>query len=320
MENTWYKVEEYGGTFYTHNISYGRDYLYLGDGEKKPTPKEITEYLNSGGNRYNLDSNLGLFYTTNKLKTNADPIRLPAGIYAYDAGSLKQLSLRHETLIELNAFKVIKNDIYRFLESKQVYTDLNMCYKLGILLYGAPGNSKSMSIRTVINSLDVEDKVVIYFPTFPHSSFINQVNKSLSNRVKIFVFEELTEMVRPDNTKDVLDFLDGEMSPTNCIIFGTTNYPDKLAQNIVDRAGRFDKLYEFKSPNQEDRQALVRHFLKRDATPLELTKTEKLTVADIKEACISSLLNGTPLVDAAAALTIRREVCNRYFQKAKVGI
>ncbi len=134
--------------------------------------------------------------------------------------------------------------------------------------------------------------------------------------MKFFVFEELTSNLHDEFISRLLTFLDGELSVDKSIILATTNYPEKLPGNIVNRPSRFDKLFEFDFPNDQERAALLKHFLGRKVTPEEVLRSKDLSVADLKEVALFTAFNKTELLVGIKEVKDRASLCKRVFKKS----
>jgi len=323
LEMTWYKIKNLNETYYTPFSSTVKTHFkVIGDGINPPTPKELAEYFNTPGNLGAYNKDYGLVIENKKMEPVNPPIKLPAGCYTYAKNCLFPLKLRSDAVLELSSsYSLLKKDIEDFLENEDVYSNNKLIHKLGILLYGHPGNGKTSSIRAVLRNIKDELEPVAIFvgSQFPTDAFIRKINSSLKNRLKFFIFEELTEALRESQgfIGQMLDFLDGERSPSKCIVLATTNFPHVLPKSIVDRPSRFDKLYEFKEPDDEERKVILNYFLHKDITQAEISLTKGLSIAALKEACLSVTVGKHTLEEAVKALKHRTELCERVFQKAK---
>lgn len=288
---------------------------------------------------YSLFPEIDCLYRSSS-STNKDIRPIPAGVYEYcprtsdfpERLCVKSLQ-REEEIVEIGSeFKKVREDIKSFRENEDVYTQIKTPYKLGILLYGPPGNGKSVFIRKFIN--DLKDAIVIYMDgdAFPSPPFLQKLNSNTRDQMKVFIFEELTSNTREWYIAKLLAFLDGENSLNRCITIATTNYPEILPENIVNRPSRFDKLYEFASPTETEQKAWLKFFMGREVTNEELSQAVKakesvahtitgFSVSALKELCLMVRINKLTLPEAAKQLKDRMEKCHNKFQKvsAKIG-
>ena len=323
--NCWFEVKTVNGVCYTPFTKGKYIHEFAGDGSKEPTPKEIVDFLES-------DDKKDWFYEDTVFKhysseeASGNPVKLPSGVYEHyqKEDELKErlvpFSLRTDGFVSLDkVHEKIQNDIESFINNKKLYNKHQLFYKLGLLFYGSPGNGKSFRLRQIIKyTIEKNKDLIVIFVNnkIPSNSFLNSVKETLSDRLKIFVFEELLcSTEREHQIENLLNFLDGELSTENTIILSTTNYPEKLPGNIVDRPSRFDKLYHFDNPTAKEREKLINFFLQR--TPLEedVKVTDGLSIAAIKEVCLQHLLNNKEITQACKEMKDRQQLIKKAFAR-----
>lgn len=152
----------------------------------------------------------------------------------------------------------LKQEIFRFVEQfftdgGEFYKDHSIPYKRGILLYGKPGNGKTTLVKSIASTVEAP---IIYWQIteFTSSYTIDEVFTVTSLLSPcILIIEDIDSM--PDAVRSYfLNTLDGTSSKEGCFLIGTTNYPEKIDPALINRAGRFDRAYEFELPNEELRQ------------------------------------------------------------------
>lgn len=293
---------------------------------------------------YGYDEKLGIGIKEEKLKqVNPESTTLPTlgeedpdnkerlGVYTYhiDTSTGEEgfipMSTRSDKYIDVDgALAGTEKSIKRFIERRDWYRENNIIYKLGVMMYGPPGEGKSSLIRHLINQCLPKDCVVFYVHGLPTQAFLMKVDKSLGSTLKVFVFEEFTEveekLARNGQTDKLLQFLDGEYSLNNSIILATTNFPEKLPANIVNRPGRFDKLIFFDHPNETTIKKILSEFLHRDYDSIsrqEVEAVKGLSIAAIKEVCLMMSIEDIDFIDAAKVLQTRKQICNDRFKKSQ---
>ena len=301
--SAWYKIEN----MFEEGVSYANrpirsKYLYF-----KETG-ELVDYKNSKpeDDLFRESDHILEWKNFDKL-TSVD---LPGGFYLYRGGEylggddfperLVKIDIRNDMYVQTanKTYYKFKEDLKGFLDSESVYRELKILYKRGWLFYGPPGEGKTCLIRQVLHSSLPENSVTIFVDNIHFINFplLRHIKKTLANRLKVFIFEELTEVLNNGSTNLILDFVDGEKSVDKSILIATTNYPEKLEMNIVDRPSRFDKLYKIDKPDKEIRRELWKSFLNGDSTTPNLDKyveiSDGFSVAAIKEACLYSKIKG----------------------------
>lgn len=316
-KHQWYKFSS-GSLEYFTPFKYPKMvYKPVGDGDHMPSPMEMAEELNSKKNS-TIHANGRLISYHEFSKSSYEEIdQLPPGFYRHlEASSslperLMPTELRTDGSIVLGgASSTVGNDIRNFLENEQVYRDMQSIYKFGALLYGSPGTGKSIRLRQIVKESIPEDSICIFIDsTLPGNTFLERIKQTLADRLKVFILEELCTELSGYKIAWLLNFLDGEQSLDRTIILGTTNYPEKLPGNLVDRPSRFDKLYKFENPDGEDRLKLLGYFIKDKVTPEMVKITEGLSVAQLKEAALSMIIREVSLEKAVKELKDRTSLC-----------
>lgn len=155
----------------------------------------------------------------------------------------------------------IINHIDHFETTKAMYSDKQLLYKTGILLYGEPGTGKS----SMVNALATKYKRSIISLSMNKISSIDFAhltmlinNDDLDNYIILMedidtLFLNREEKVEKDkNYNDIinqlLQFLDSNTSPNNVIFAATTNHINMLDKALL-REGRFDLKIEVKGLN-----------------------------------------------------------------------
>jgi hypothetical protein len=227
---------------------------------------------------------------------NADD--LPSGCYHVnmkydDLKSLTPYTPSHDkTLFSLNVVEQVLKDFNSFFSQRSIYESMGLSHKRGILLYGPPGTGKTTAINIITDSLINKDALILSFKDTPPEMLLDVLRED--PRMKICIFEEVTQMLKSSSRiGEFLTFLDGQQSLTNAYIIATTNYPEKLPGNIIDRPGRFDLVFNVQYPNEEDRKVYMHHFLKRDITDKELKVTKNRSLAEIRHLILNMLTGQT---------------------------
>ncbi|MEI3606977.1 ATP-binding protein [Pseudogracilibacillus sp. SE30717A] len=193
----------------------------------------------------------------------------------------------------------VKRDIFRsidefFSKSGSFFKTYNIPYKRGILLYGNPGNGKTTLVKSIAGSVDAP---VVYWQITEYTSSYSidevfQTAKKMSP--VILIIEDIDSM--PHECRSVfLNTLDGATTKEGIFLIGTTNYPEKIDPALINRAGRFDRAYEIKQPDEGLRRKYllnkkITQFVDESEIDQLAAKTKGLSIAQLNELYMSMAL------------------------------
>ena len=322
----FHHYQDINGEWYSPLLVFKTEYRPL------KTVEGLIEQIQGDDDAYLWDKFLdaAIIRVDSKVESKGRPKNLPAGFYEYKPYESARLPERlavsnfrgRETIIDLKESVSAKlmSDVSDFLGNEEVYRQVDTPYKFGALLYGPPGNSKSMTIKTMVEKLVKEQDaicIMMHDAFVPSTSFVKKLGKLTKDRLKLFIFEELTSSMKTSYLNWLLNFLDGHSTLDRAIVVATTNFPEVLPRNIVDRPSRFDEIYEFKNPNEKSRRQLLTHFMGREADDSEVKLTDKFSVAKIKQFCMFVRVNKLTAEAAARRLQERERLCEKQFAEAK---
>jgi hypothetical protein len=323
----WFHRKSVSGEYYTPHPTLKSIFHLVGSGKKLPTPKEMYDMLQRYPNA-NLIGNLLLQEYDHK-DTEEKAVALPPGCYRYFPSPypekperLVPMELRKDDLVKMPGItRQIVKDVRLFLENEAIYREIGIQYRRGILLYGSPGQGKSSILREIIRDEVPKDSIIIFITELPSARMLKKLQEEEAARLKVIIFEELTSIIGRNNVhiEPILDFLDGETSLDRALIFGTTNYPEQLPGNIVDRPSRFDRLIKVGNPNKTTRKDLLTFYLSREPSNAEIEITEDMSVAAIKESAILSRLHKTTVEQAVAHLKKVHKIFEKDFEESELS-
>jgi SpoVK/Ycf46/Vps4 family AAA+-type ATPase len=284
-----------------------------------PDPRDMVSELNSSPSGFDIiDQNLAEVYE--KTTPSTDPMDLPCGIYSHEYQSsaspekLTPIEIRQDNYVELlSSLNTLNETIEQFIQNKSMYEDSKSLYKLGILLFGPPGTGKTSYIREFIRNQ--KDSVIIFLDGVPTRRFLEKLEQSAKDKLKILIFEEVVSMLEgSDDIRTMLDFLDGSRSLSNAIYFLSTNYPEEIPENII-RNGRIDVFVRVEFPDITARSRLINLYLKRDASDKELEISKDMPIVDIRELCFLHKKTGKSFEECAKIVTDKAKMIKKHFGK-----
>ncbi len=160
--------------------------------------------------------------------------------------------------ITTGIFKEIKqyiDDFFSF-EMNKVRQDMEMNNKLGLLFKGLPGTGKTYLAGQLAEKYAQEKDAIGIMTTAFDEVDLGDVIKYIrltdpnSNRLIVFIMDEL-EKKRIGNDSAFLSFMDGADSKDNILIIATVNKTKDLPNTLLQRPGRFEKIFDFKSEKDE---------------------------------------------------------------------
>lgn len=194
-------------------------------------------------------------------------------------------SIQQDDYIEMNlSVSRLKNDMKTFMKQEDVFNQYNMTHKRNSLLYGPPGTGKTFTIMHICKKMVEEYDAIIILAPAKDTDFkplTSNFREPLEDYNKIFIIEEITEA--KGKKEEILSFLDGEDSWEHSYTIGTTNYPEKLDNNVVDRPGRFDRIIEVGFPDKEERRTYLEELTGREYSDKEIQLTSNYSFAYLKE-------------------------------------
>lgn len=329
-QETWYYTKDLNREYYTPFSGYKRQIVEIG---RETLPSAKAEFINSKGDgTYRHVEWIGsdLFSASTFTPIN-EPVVLPKGVYRYCEPDynldlperLEVVDMREDKYVQLDGpFALLEQEIKRFIDTRDYFIEKKLIHKRGILLYGSPGNGKTVFIHRVIEEIIPEDSITIMVRhDLPETAFLDKIRFSLHDRLKVFIFEELAITAhREQQAEALLNFLDGCDSIDGSLILATTNYPERLPGNIVDRPSRIDTVIEIGNPEEKEVGVLIKFFTDREATAEQIKVASGLSIAAIKEACLLTHMKGYEFTFAVKANKERSKLVKDAFAKpVKVG-
>lgn len=145
----------------------------------------------------------------------------------------------------------------KFFDSKDVYEDLGVPWKRGLIFGGEPGNGKTISIKALMHTLlfDRKDPIpTLYVRDAPYNYHIRNVF-TMARRLApcMLVLEDIETIVTPQTRSYFFNEMDGLENNDGLFVVASTNFLDRLDPGLSKRPSRFDRKYIFPIPNEHER-------------------------------------------------------------------
>jgi hypothetical protein len=310
----WYKFVGPSGEYFSPFVKSKHELKYFEDAEK------MANFLKGTDKSYDVQSN-NLVEVYEKTTPREAPIEIPEGIYFHEyanSGTPERLTptvMRDDKYIDLmDSLIDLDGTVEDFINNKKIYDDSCSSYKLGILLFGPPGTGKTSYLREFIRR---KNAIVIFMDGVPTRKFLEKIETSTKDKMKIFVFEEAVSLLEnSEDIREMLEFLDGPRSVSNAIYFLSTNYPESIPENVI-RNGRIDVFVKVEYPSIEARKKLMNLYLKREPSEAELSLTNNMPIVDIREMCFTHKKTGKNFTDCAKIIEEKNKMLKKHFGKAR---
>lgn len=201
----------------------------------------------------------------NIVQLNPSPSKRTLTIVNNDDGvfTTSYANIKNETQLCYEGFILEEalNYLTSWNKATDIFKNLGLTYKIGILLYGDPGTGKTSFAKLIAYHFDFK-LLILDLKTFTQHT-IRQIKSYIHshNRQTIVllmedidcIFPKRSELKTPEEkaaAQLLLQFLDGSASIGNIIYIATTNHIEALDPALI-RDGRFDIKHELKPFQKE---------------------------------------------------------------------
>jgi AAA+ superfamily predicted ATPase len=213
-----------------------------------------------------------------------------------------RLQARYEwdsVVMDANARRMVRSDFELFFEREDWFRQHNLPYRRGYLLWGAPGNGKTATIRVMaahpyirpytLDLSDSEEKSADVLRLFERAAENTPALVILEDLDRAFPTEGKRTQERTVSFQTLLNCLDGVGSHDGVIVVATANDPTCLDPAILKRPGRFDRVVQFPNPDPDLRREYYQRLspaLTGDEFEIAIEQTEGFSFAQLRETYI----------------------------------
>lgn len=260
---------------------------------------------------------------------------LPPGVYEIHHSSqigiyFQKIPVRTEGLLrfpQTNSERVLK-EIEVFWNREKYFTEYEISYKRGIILWGPPGGGKTCTINLIMKDVVDRNGIVIKF-TNPGLFIegIRTLREVQPETPVVVLMEDIDSIIEHYEESPVLNILDGVETIYKMVFLATTNYPELLGPRIINRPSRFDKRFKIPYPNAESREMYIKHLCKgKPAQELKIDvkkwvkDTENFSIAHIKELFVAVVILGDDYSEALENLqNMKENISSNHDTDRRVG-
>ncbi|MCJ1243575.1 hypothetical protein MMC30_000772 [Trapelia coarctata] len=159
-----------------------------------------------------------------------------------------------DSMIPLN----YRKDVWKLTigKGKDVYGDLGVPWKRGVIFHGPPGNGKTITLKAIMHTLSVRKAPIptLYVKTAPYTWNIQAIfQKARQMAPCLFVLEDIDTIVTEMTRSYFFNEVDGLEPNDGILMIASTNHLERLDPGLSHRPSRFDRKYFFPLPDLSER-------------------------------------------------------------------
>ncbi|KAL0949354.1 hypothetical protein HGRIS_009423 [Hohenbuehelia grisea] len=230
------------------------------------------------------------------------------GFWSKDRGLWEEVQKADwkDVILKQEFKETLQKDVFGFFASQDIYQELAIPWKRGLIMYGPPGNGKTISIKAIMKTCSARGFTPLYVKSFQswmgeEGSMAAVFGKARQVSPCVIILEDLDSLINDRNRSFFLNQLDGLEGNDGLLVIGTTNHFDRLDPGLSTRPSRFDRKFLFDDPDRDERALYAKYWqnkLKSNKTiafPDTLVDevadmTDRFSFAYLKESFVSSLV------------------------------
>ncbi len=242
-----------------------------------------------------------------------------------DDGSLQINFLRREAVkradivLPKGVLEAVEQHVVGIATHRKKLQSLGQHLKRGVLLHGAPGAGKTMTVRYLASHMEEATVIVLTGAALRAISPSCTMARALAPALVVIEDVDLIAQERHQTGMEtnpllfsLLNEMDGIDGDSDIAFLLTTNRPDILEPALAERPGRIDLAVEVPLPNAQSRKLLLRRYGK----PLGLTFADPKDIVDRTEGVSASFIRELLRKGTMNALTANQKVSERHVVQA----
>jgi len=178
----------------------------------------------------------------------------------------------------LNLIKEVKS----FWELEKEYKKIKLAFSKGILIYGPPGNGKSIVLNSLVKeTIDANGLAIDIDEPEDYMLFVSIIKKMEPKRKVILTIKNIDYMIDKFGFISVIDMIDKMSKSNNLIYVATTSSIDRIDEILYNNSSSFDKKIKIESPSSKEREEFIQNKIS-DLKTEQQEDTESITI-DIKK-------------------------------------
>ncbi|KAI4116317.1 MAG: hypothetical protein LQ345_003234 [Seirophora villosa] len=154
--------------------------------------------------------------------------------------------------------KTLVDLMTKFFDSEDIYKDLGVPWKRGVIFHGPAGNGKTISIKALMHSLSTRTSPTTIPALYVKSATSIYAIRSIFLQARamapcMLILEDIDTIVTASSRSYFFNEVDGLENNNGIFMVASTNHLDRLDPGLSSRPSRFDRKYLFPLPSEHER-------------------------------------------------------------------